>query len=54
MADALTLVLLISMILAPFGLLAALASRCVPNNTPTARLPGQVSANHNYTGQPIR
>jgi hypothetical protein len=53
MADALTLVLLISMILAPFGLLAALASRCVPN-TPTTRVPGQISANHNYTGQPIR
>jgi len=53
MADAMTLVLLISMILAPFGLLAALASRCVPK-APTTRIPGQVSANHNYTGQPIR
>jgi hypothetical protein len=53
MADAFTLVLLISMILAPFGLLAALATRCVPK-MPAARVPGQASANHNYTGQPIR
>ena len=53
MADALTLVLLISMILAPFGLLAALSARCTPR-VPMARVPGQSSANHNYTGQPIR
>jgi hypothetical protein len=53
MADAMTLVLLIGMILAPFGLLAALATRCVPK-VPVARVPGQASSNHNYTGQPIR
>jgi hypothetical protein len=53
MADAMTLVLLISMILAPFGLLAAVANRCVPK-APAARVPRQASANHNYTGQPIR
>lgn len=53
MADALTLVLLMAMILAPFGLLAVLSTRCTPR-VPKSRLPGQPSAKRNYTGQPIR
>jgi hypothetical protein len=52
MADALTLMLLIAMILAPVGLLTALATRCAPQ-VPAKRVPRQAPANH-YPGQPIR
>jgi hypothetical protein len=54
MADAMTLVLLMAMILAPVGLLAALAARCTPQPRIAERAPRQVPANHRYPGQPIR
>jgi hypothetical protein len=54
MADAMTLLLLIAMILAPVGLLTALATRCAPQAPGVERAPRHIPANHRYPGQPIR
>jgi hypothetical protein len=54
MADAMTLLLLIAMILAPVGLLTALATRCAPQTPGAERAPRHIPANHRYPGQPIR
>jgi hypothetical protein len=53
MADTLTLLLLVSMILAPVGLLAALATRhgCP---APVERAPQPIPLHNRYRGQPIR
>ncbi|MDT5190776.1 MAG: hypothetical protein QOI28_3027 [Mycobacterium sp.] len=53
MADAMTLVLLMAMILAPVGLLTVLATRCAPHVL-AERVHQQVPAKNPYPGQPIR
>ncbi len=53
MADTLTLLLLVSMILAPVGLLAALATRH-GRPAPVERAPQPIPLHNRYRGQPIR
>jgi hypothetical protein len=53
MADALTLLLLMAMILSPVGLLTVLATRCAPR-LDAAQAPLHRLVHYRYRGQPIR